>query len=170
VSKDEADAIWATHQRMPGLQIANQDFYVFEVLLDAGQPSPAAIAALTEAGVPREVVPRVFDTMPIVVASELRESSALLLIAALSDAGLEAHAELTTFLQLGVRVNHWPSREATRAVLQDAGIHDFPEVPPFVLGPWSELTARLIRSRLVRAGIAADLTDEEPIDAGRWTR
>lgn len=166
MTKDQADGVWTVHRHLPGLRLANQDFYRFEVLLDAGRPGEAATAALTAAGIPTAVVPRLFDALPIIVADGLTDAEAMSLIASLVDAGLEVHAELATFLQLGVHVTGWSAPPSARAALQAAGITDPPAAPPFTVGPWPELTARLVRSMLTRSGAEADLADAELIDAG----
>ena len=166
LTAQEADGVWTAHRQVPGLRLANQDFYRFEVLLDAGRPGEAAASALTGAGIPAEIVPRLFENLPVIVADELTEAEATTLIATLAGAGLEAHAELATFLQLGVRVTGWSAPPSARAALQAAGIADPPASPPFTVGPWPELTARLVRTLLLRAGAEADIADAELIDAG----
>lgn len=166
LSRQQADAIWATHRHVPGLRLADQDFYRFDVLLDAGRPDAAALAALTRAGIPSDVVPRLFDALPIIVAEGVSETAATTLIASLDEAGLEVHAELATFLQLAVRVTAWTSPSAARSVLRAAGLPDPPNTPPFTVGPWPALTARLVRTTLTRAGAEAELAEAAQGDTG----
>jgi len=166
LTKDQADAIWARHRRTPSLQVTNQNFYRYEVVLNGGEADATTTAALTSTGVPVDVVPRLFNALPVIVADELSERAAKDLIAKLTQVGLEVHAELTTFLQLGVRVNAWTSPTKVRATLRAAGLKDPPDAIPFVLGPWPELTARLVRNMLVSAGTDAELADGELVNAG----
>lgn len=164
LTKQQADSIWDAHRRVPTLRLANQDFYRFEVVLDGGHPDDAAITALASAGIPADVVPRLFDALPIIVAEELPVPEAKRLLAALAAAGLEAHAALTTFLQLSVHITDWSSPPPARAALVAVGISDPPTAPPFAVGPWPELTARLVRGMLLRAGAEADLADPDLAD------
>lgn len=163
ISKEQADQIWAVHQRTPGLQVVNQDFYLFEVVLDAGSPTPSATAALTGAGVPAGVVPQLFDALPIIVADGLSDQAAKELIAELATAGLTAHGELVTFAHLGVQVLGCANPDALRSALRAAGVQNPPATPPFVLGPWPELAARLLRRELVRIGAHAELVGAEEV-------
>lgn len=166
LTKQQADDVWNGHRRVPTLQLANQDFYRFEVVLDSGRPGDAATAALTAAGVPAETVPLLFTALPLIVADELPGADAERLLAALAAAGLEAHAELSTFVQLGVHVTAWATPAPARAALAAAGIADPPTATPFTVGPWPDLTARLVRTMLTRAGAEARLADAAQIDAG----
>ncbi|ATG50809.1 hypothetical protein CFK38_04165 [Brachybacterium vulturis] len=163
----EAHDIWSTHQRIPSLRITNQDFYRFELVLDGGRPDEDGLAALLATGVPADVVPQLFDSLPIIVADELPDTEVKRLLSLLTAAGLEAHATLATFLHLGVRVTDWRSPTPARAALVAAGVADPPTTPPFTVGPWPDLTARLVRGMLQRSGAEADLTDADLIDAGR---
>lgn len=166
LTKSQADAIWARHQRTPGLQITNQDFYRYEVVLDGGELTASTSAALTSAGVPVNIVPRLFTALPVIIADELPEQAAKDLIATLALDGLMAHAELATFLQSHVRVTAWTSPAKALATLRAAGLQNPPQKTPFMVGPWPELTARLIRSMLTSAGADAELFDAELVDVG----
>ncbi len=170
LTRGEADTIWARYRRTPNLQVTNQDFYRYEVVLDGGEPNATTIAALTSAGVPADVAPRLFSALPVIVADEMSEQAATDLMATLTHVGLAVHAELTTFLQLGVQVNDWSSPHNVRAALQAASLEDVPDTIPFVVGPWPELTARLVRNMLVSAGAEAELADGELVGAGGRAR
>lgn len=160
LSREEADEIWEAHSRVPGLRLADQAFYRYEVLLDDGSPGEAADAVLTGVGVPPELVPRLFDELPLVIADGCTAQEAAALLEQLAGAGLVAHAELSTFLQLAVRVTGWTTPARVRAALRSAGATEDPGDPPFALGPFAALTARLMRDLLLRAGADAEL--EEP--------
>lgn len=148
LTKAQADRVWATHRRVSGLQVANQDFYRFEVVLETGGQarSTAASQALIALGVPEGLVGDVLAAAPIGVADELDHDQALAAVAVLTQAGLEAHADLTTFLHLGVRVT------------EGAGLSR-------ILGPWPELTARVFCAQLRRSGGVAELIDADEVPA-----
>ncbi|WP_203567271.1 hypothetical protein [Aestuariimicrobium ganziense] len=143
LDKPTADAIWEVHRRSGVLRVANQDFYRFEVVLDSADATdPAARRALEQVGLPAEVLDQAIAQAPITIADDLSADQALAHIATLDAAGVAAHAELTTFLHLGLEVTQ-------------------PGHPPQVLGPWPELTARVARQRLVQQGALVELVDAE---------
>lgn len=148
LTKAQADRVWASYRRVSGLQVANQDFYRFEVVLDSWgrAPSPAVSRALIGLGVPDDLVGDVLAAAPIGVADELDHVQALAAVAALAEAGLDAHADLTTFLHLAVRVTVGPAQRK-------------------ILGPWPELTARVFCAQLRRNGVVAELIHADEVPA-----
>lgn len=160
-----ADAVWAAHNRTAALRVVNRDFLRFDIALTGGTPSDAAANVLAElAGIPAELVPRIFAEAPITILEALPNKQLEETIQALHNVGVECRADLVTFQFLGLQITKVGDRAALKHALSLVGVDtsglDLNKLPvrlPVVL---PELQARVLRSTLAEVGTQTDLIDD----------
>lgn len=157
LTKSQADTLWSTHQRIQELRVVNRDFLRFDLVLTGGSPTPEAIRALTEmAGIPADIVPRLFEEDEITVVEAANHATMSAMLEQLTAAGLEIRADLITFLHLGLEIIKAPRPhmviETLRAIGIDSSENALRRLPyrlPFFL---PELQARMLRDTLAWSG------------------
>lgn len=162
LSKTDADALWATHQRIQALRVVNRDFLRFDLVMTGGAASDAATRALTElAGIPAHIVPRLFDDPGITVMEAVPHAGMTDAMDRLTAAGLEIRADLVTFLHLRLEITGIGDPRAVNAVLRAMSIAeaDFRRLPYRLPFHMPELQARMLRDTLEATGAQADLFD-----------
>lgn len=93
---DVANEAWA-HARKLGLApvVVNEDFARYDVVLETATPSVALVSLLTNGfGIPESVVPRLLIRLPIVIAQDIGRAEADTAVAAVTELGGVATAQL----------------------------------------------------------------------------
>lgn len=157
---DHAQALWeGTGRRADTLRIFNQSFERFDVVLDACDRA-ADIAAVLPGltGMPERVVGRVLERLPVVLLRDAPRDAAADALAALTNAGGTAHAELIALQEFSLDVIACPQVAAAQRVLHWLG-----DVPPETSeerlrlrrpleGPFTATQARWIQRELAAVG------------------
>ena len=168
LTKAEADELWRSHQRVQELRVVNRDFLRFDLVLIGGACTPEASQALTEvAGIPAEIVPRLFEEQDITVIEAADYVAMHAALEQLTAAGLDIRADLISFLHLGVEIIKAPFPQRVVQTLRALGIEaterDLRSLPyrlPFVL---PEVQARLLRDSLECSGAETAYVDSSDI-------
>lgn len=150
-----------------GVTVLNRDFARFDLTLTeaGGQPEAVAAYLADELGIPRRVIPRMFDALPVVVAENVRADEAELRLRNLEDLGASGTADLLSWRFFSVVLRTIGDRERSEEVLRLLGELARSEArallaerPPVTLpGAFTPLRARWIQRELGRVGSAADL-------------
>ena len=162
--KQEADALWSTHQRIKELRVVNRDFLRFDLVMTGGDFSDAAEEALIHvAGIPQAIVPRLFDGQDITVMHAVDHNALPDALERLTAAGLTIRADLVTFLHLGLEITKAPRARDTVETLRAIGVEATEAVLrrlPYRL-PYHmpELQARMVREMLERSGAQVEFID-----------
>ena len=169
LARTEAEELWGAHHRSPALRIINRDFLRFDLVMIGGEPTPAAFAALEDvAGVPAAIVPCLFGEAPITVMEAVPSARVGHALDEFARAGVQARADLITFLRFGVEVTKIRERAELERSLDrlgvtaaDAELRQLPWRYPHHL---SHLQARLVRDALAAAGAETLLVEASEED------
>jgi hypothetical protein len=158
--------LWRRHQAGGMLRAVNEAFLRYDIVatgLAGADPSDPALATALAAmtGMPASLVPRVLAELPLTMIEGVPFGDVADHLAALSDLGLAARADLTTFQRLGLEVPEASDPAAVRAVLGSFGLAALS--PPFrVETPLPELQARIVRAALEDAGAVVRFAETAP--------
>jgi len=156
-----AQAIWQRFSRTGAVQMVNQDFLRFAVVIDAPPVwTPAQAAALAaRAGVPAEALPSLAGAGAVTLESGLLLAAAGDALAAYAEAGLEARADLISFRHYSLEITGAADRAALAAQLAANGLAAPPRLPWVTPEALPETRARLVRWLLESVGAEAYLVE-----------
>jgi hypothetical protein len=154
-----AQAIWQRFSRTGAVQMVNQDFLRFAIVIDAPPHwTPAQAACLADrAGVPDNALPALAGAGAITLESGLSLAAAGAALPAYADAGLAARAELTSFRHHSLEITAAADRGALAAQLAANGLGAPARLPWITPEALPETRARLVRTLLESVGAEAFL-------------
>jgi hypothetical protein len=156
-----AQAIWQRFSRTGAVQMVNQDFLRFAVVIDTPPhwtPAQAAILA-ARAGVPAQALPSLAGAGAITLESGLPLAAAGEALAAYAETGLDARAELTSFRHYSLEITAAADRAALAAQLAANGLAAPARLPWLTPEALPETRARLVRTLLESVGAEAYLVE-----------
>lgn len=161
VDHKAAQAIWQRFSRTGALQMINQDFLRFAVVIDApGAWTPDQAALLeTRAGIPAAALAALAGAGAVSLEDGLALADATEALAAYAAAGLDARAELTTFRHFHLEIEAATDRAALVAQLAAQGLAVPARLPAVTPEALPESRARLVRALLEAVGAQVYLVD-----------
>ena len=158
--------IYRRYQSTGGIQLINQDFQRFEVVLTEMDPEDeaqrAALVSLT--GMPEEIVNEVAESLPIQVEASINRAILMDTLQAYADAGLTVEANLLSHthhqLVLEEIKDLKKSREILSQFVPEDALPKTGHTPWYSPVPMSDLLARFAIAQLEAVGTSADY---EPI-------
>ena len=160
LNQKEADQIWQDYQKIGVLRVINREFTRFDIVLTgpgSNTQTPAQIKALTSiVGMPANVIPEVFQNLPITLFEGLPYTDVEATLEKLYENNLEVRADMITFLHVGLKIIATDTPRDLSITLADLGIlkqgealSSMPYQIPYHL---PELQARLLRDSLSQCG------------------
>jgi len=152
-----AKNLWQRYQSTGVLQVINQDFIRYDLILQKptiNLPLNSAQIQVLEdlAGVPAEIAEEVIRSAPITLLESIPKPQVEQYIKTFAKKGINIIASMITFQLLGLEVVSISDRATLSNVLQSFGLHQngevLPAVPFKIPGAIPELQARIIRSTL----------------------
>lgn len=120
---DRMEKIWARMRSIKGLKVVNQAFEHWDIYLDGGQKSSTALKTLSETcSIPAEVCEDLLDHCPIVISENVLNANLKDTLKTLTEVGLTARAELTTFQHSRVTLMETSEPKRCLAFLQTLGL------------------------------------------------
>jgi hypothetical protein len=156
-----AQSIWQRFSRTGAVQMVNQDFLRFAVVIDAPAswtPAQAAVLA-ARAGVPGDALSSLAGVRAVTLESGLPLAAATEALAAYAETGLTARAELTTFRHYSLEITGAQDRAALTAQLAANGLAAPARLPWLTPEALPETRARLVRCLLESVGAEAFLVE-----------
>jgi hypothetical protein len=156
-----AQSIWQRFSRTGAVQMVNQDFLRFAIVIDAPPvwtPAQAALLA-ARAGVPAAALPNLAGVPAITIETGLLLAAAGDALAAYAEAGLAARADLTSFRHYSLEITAAPNRAALAAQLAANGLAPPQHLPWVTPEALPETRARLVRTLLESVGADAYLVE-----------
>lgn len=156
-----AQAIWQRFSRTGVVQMVNQDFLRFAVVIDAPPAwTPAQAATLAaRADVPADALLSLASAGAITLESGRPLAAAGEALAAYAEVGLEARAELTSFRHYSLEITAAPNHSALAAQLAANGLAVPARLPWLTPEALPETRARLVRTLLESVGAEAYLVE-----------
>jgi hypothetical protein len=156
-----AQKIWQRFSRTGALQMVNQDFLRFAVVVDAPPRwTPEQADALARrAGIPPEALATLAGFGPITVEDGLALADAATGLADYAAIGLVARAELTTFRHYRLEISNATDRAALAAQMAAQGLAAPTRLPWLTGESLPDTRARLVRALLEAVGAEVYLVD-----------
>lgn len=163
-----AKNLWQRYQATGMLQIINQDFIRFDLVLQKNQAysslNPEQIKVLKSlANIPAEIAVDVVNSAPITLMESIPNTKIDKHIQAFSEVGLDVTASMITFQLLSLAVLHVTDNKNFAHVLQSFDLHQegqaLPATPFQIPAAIPELQARVIRAALEDTGAEVDLVE-----------
>ena len=150
-----------------GVKVLNRDFARFDLTLTAVGARPEAVTEYLaeELGLPRRILPRMLEALPVVVAGNVRAEEAERRLPALEARGASATANLLSWRSFSLVLRDVGDRERAEEVLrllnglsrEDARVR-LAERPPVTFpGPFGLLRARWLQRELGKVGAEVEL-------------
>ena len=156
-----AQAIWQRYSRTGALQMINQDFLRFAIVVET-PPRWTAEQADTlacRAGIPAMALAALAGAGPIAVEDGLTFPDAAEALADYTAAGLESRAELTSFRHYRLEIANAPDRAALAAQFVANGLAAPTRLPWLTPETLPETRARLVRALVETTGAEIYLVD-----------
>jgi hypothetical protein len=156
-----AQAIWQRFSRTGAVQMVNQDFLRFAIVIDAPTRwTPAQAETLaTRAGVPAEALPALAGAGAVTLETGMTMAAAADALATYAAAGLEPRADLTTFRHYRLEIAGAADRAAVIAQLLAQGLAAPARLPWLTPEALPETRARLVRALVEAVGAEAYLVE-----------
>ena len=161
VDHKTAQAIWQRYSRTGALQMINQDFLRFAIVVDAPQSWTAeqADTLICRAGIPADALPALAAAGSISVEDGLTFPDAAEALADYTAAGLESRAELTSFRHYRLEIANAPDRAALAAQFIANGLTAPTRIPWLTPEALPDTRARLVRALAESTGAEIYLVD-----------
>jgi len=163
-----AKNLWQRYQSTGVLQIINQDFIRYDLILQKPKIdlplNSVQIQVLKDlAEVPAEIAEEVISSAPITLLESIPKTQVEHYIKTFAEKGINVIASMITFQLLGLEVISISDRVALSNVLQSFGLHQngqtLPAIPFQTPGAIPELQARIICSTLEDTGAEVNLVE-----------
>lgn len=166
LDKPMAERVWEQlGRRVTALRVLDRAFERFDVLLESFPHEPAAIDSLLEVtGMPRKVVHKVLERLPVVVCQNIPFGVMQKTMVRIAELGGRATSELVTFQSFSLMIESVSDKPKAAQVLR--GLADVQEAfaetllhsfPARIEGPFGRVHARWLVAELEKTGARVKL-------------